>query len=133
MIPPGVQQHTFSLQLPSDSLPSTFSESAYGFVRYSAEARLKRSMFRYDKAEQEFFISGILDLNFMPPVLQPFGVNGQMDFGWLCCPDGVATADLKLPKTGYIPGERIPFTVSVMNWSTVQITQIYAKFIRVSS
>ncbi|ODM90136.1 Arrestin domain-containing protein 3 [Orchesella cincta] len=127
IISPGIREYPFAFQLPM-ALPSTFTESAFGFVKYTAEAKLSRSMFRYDRFEKEFFINGILDLNFIPNVFLPIGQDKRVEFGWPCCSDAYMTLDLKLEKSGFVPGEQIRFSGMVLNFSLETIERVWATF-----
>ncbi|CAL8123568.1 unnamed protein product [Orchesella dallaii] len=128
IISPGVREYPFAFQLPT-CLPSAYSESAFGFVRYIAEAKLSRSMFRYDRTERDFFVNGILDLSFIPRVFEPIGQDKRVELGlWLCCSDEYMTLDLKLERSGFVPGEQVKFSAMILNLSLYPIDQVWATF-----
>lgn len=124
-------EYPFCYKLPV-GLPSTFTEFPYGSIRYSAEARLKRALFRYDKIEREFSVKGVVDISALPRTLIPFGVNQRVDLGWLCCLEGHISLDVEVQKTGFIPNESINFRVSAINSSTTLINHISAALTQVN-
>ncbi len=51
------------------------------------------------------------------------------DLGCLCCKAGSIQAQVKLPKTGFVPGESIPFTAEISNHSSREVKSSCVKLI----
>eukprot|EP00095_Tigriopus_kingsejongensis_P010743 maker-scaffold277_size226016-snap-gene-0.23 protein:Tk10743 transcript:maker-scaffold277_size226016-snap-gene-0.23-mRNA-1 annotation:"arrestin domain-containing protein 3" len=121
---PGDHFFPFTFNLPQ-GLPSSF-EGSVGQIRYSVKATMDR------KNTKAFFtINGILDLNHQPGINNPVQVMDHKNLCCFCCRSGPISAVVRMPKTGFVPGEVLVLDAEVenkssrtMNRSQVRLMQI---------
>lgn len=149
----GSYTYPFNFFLPS-SLPSSYTHK-YGKVKYTLEATISRVGFHlHPICKTTFSLIGILDLNLelearrsleisdenvednLPitriwcSFLTPYFMVVQV-LCCLCCTSGPVGFDLKLFKTGYVPGERIGFHVHMYNHSNRPVNWTFISLIQV--
>ncbi|CAL8089675.1 unnamed protein product [Orchesella dallaii] len=127
-IPAGHHEYPFSFELPL-SLPSSF-ESPFGHVRYDIEAVVKRS-WKFDYSTKLMFtVNALVDLNLRAPLAEPREVTKEKSICCLCCKEGPISMRIEMPRTGYVPGDVIKFSVASENSSSRPIAAIVVYFIR---
>ncbi|XP_063830293.1 arrestin domain-containing protein 3-like [Ostrinia nubilalis] len=118
---PGKYEYPFTFQIP-DSCPSAF-EGSHGHVRYELKVVADRAY----KTDQEIFhplrVIAPLDLNYQN-CKEPRTMEFDQTFCCWCMSSGAAHTLVKLPVTGYCPGQVIPLEVSCSNASSVELDQI---------
>lgn len=126
-IPAGHHRYPFKFQLPHN-IPSSF-EHHYGYVRYTVKGVIDRP-WRFDhECKAAFTIISILDLN--AHQTRCLGLDDEVvkNFSSLCCIDqGALNLRLRLPSSGYVPGQMINTTVDYVNASDgIRVTKTRAK------
>lgn len=128
-IPAGNHEYPFSFQLPLN-LPSSF-EGEFGRVRYDIEAVVKRS-WKFDYNTKVIFtVNALVDLNLQPVYMEKRDVSKEKSICCLCCKEGPISMKVEMPRTGYVPGEYVKFSVHSSNSSSRPVSAIVAYFIRV--
>lgn len=123
----GSYTYDFSGQLPL-KLPEAL-EGKHGHIRYNVEAILDVP-WRFDKKFKiPFTIERSDDLNEFPELKDPSKVEEIKRFRCLFCRSGPLIVTVTLPCSGFVPGQRIPVTVSYNNNSDIEVkkTRIYLK------
>ncbi|CAL8113181.1 unnamed protein product [Orchesella dallaii] len=118
VIPSGRNTYQFELSLPS-GIPSTF-EGEYGHVAYNIEGFIKRSGNPDVETTCPLIVSGILDLNnsHEAQVDRP-EVASEKHLCCLCCKSGPIGFHFRiLGKSGWIAGDKIPFSAETYNMSS---------------
>lgn len=65
------------------------------------------------KETQSFYVVPHLDLNEFPYLREPARVDASKTFGCCCWESDPLKIVNVLPQKGFIPGERVPFTLEV--------------------
>ncbi|XP_022219870.2 arrestin domain-containing protein 17 [Drosophila obscura] len=119
----GVHNYDFSCQLPYQC-PSSF-EGRYGCIRYIVKVLLIRP-WKYDQAYTTgFTVLKMMDLNFETPQLRLAAHSeGYRTFCCGPCKTDPLKLELNLPQAGYVPGQKIPVTVVVVNNTSVAVSQL---------
>ncbi|KAH8335505.1 hypothetical protein KR074_003956 [Drosophila pseudoananassae] len=119
----GVHNYNFACQLPYQC-PSSF-EGRHGCIRYIAKVLLVRP-WKLDQAyTQGFTVLKMLDLNFDTPQLRLAAHSeGYRTFCCGPCKTDPLKLELHLPQAGYVPGQRIPVTVVVVNNTSVAVSEL---------
>ncbi|XP_075979620.1 arrestin domain-containing protein 17-like [Anticarsia gemmatalis] len=120
----GQHEFRFESQIPSHC-PSSF-EGTYGHVRYRVKAVMITSgMFSSNKEKLAAIrVHAPLDLNQNPICRQPVEFELVNTYCCWCISAGSSEIRVKLPVTGYCPGQVIPMEVSVLNHSSVEISEL---------
>jgi len=144
-LPKGVSNFPFEFSLPPN-IPMSL-ELAHGHIRYLISARVKRAWYKMDtKATRSFKVKGHLDLN------SELGLNNSISridvarislsscyCSWLLglfspvpieTGEGEITYNLRLPRTGFIPGEPIPFSLDLTNTTTTNVPSSHISLIQ---
>ncbi|SPP84084.1 arrestin domain-containing protein 17 [Drosophila guanche] len=123
IIQAGVHNYNFSCQLPYQC-PSSF-EGRYGCIRYIVKVLLIRP-WKYDQAYTTgFTVLKMMDLNFETPQLRLAAHSeGYRTFCCGPCKTDPLKLELNLPQAGYVPGQKIPVTVVVVNNSSVAVSEL---------
>ena len=58
------------------------------------------------------------------PFKMPGAMTNSKSFGMLCCTSGPVTATLKIPKQGYVCGEKMPIYVEVDNKADKKMSNV---------
>ncbi|XP_065095559.1 arrestin domain-containing protein 2-like [Ochlerotatus camptorhynchus] len=128
-IPAGTHEYTFSCQIPPQA--ATSFEGELGKVRYTIRAVLVRP-WKFDQTcTIAFTVLQPLDLNQEVTKLgQPKKIDRSRRFCCWPCISGPMSFSIELPVSGYVPGQKIPITVSLNNASNVPIRGIRSKLVR---
>ncbi|KAJ1521956.1 hypothetical protein ONE63_002287 [Megalurothrips usitatus] len=122
-IPAGEHSYPFSCQIPL-SAPSSF-EGEHGHIRYTAKAVLDRSAWKFNsECKAAFTVVAPLDLNTLPQVKEPIEFENSKSFCCFWCKSGPLTLTVRLPVSGYVPGQTIPFQIEIENGSNIRIHPI---------
>jgi hypothetical protein len=97
--------------------------------------RVSRSWFKFDHTSvHPFTVNGLLDLNFEPGVAQRVVLRKDKSPGWFCCSKGPVVFNLTLPRTGFVPGEAIPFVAEITNFNNdTRVHRATFKLVQVAS
>ncbi|XP_049296864.1 arrestin domain-containing protein 17-like [Anopheles funestus] len=126
---PGRQIYKFALQLPN-KLPTSF-EGDYGYIRYTAKVVFERP-WKFDQNYKiAFTVVNQLNLNTVMPPLNVAVVQEHIKH-FYCgpCRSEPLAINVKLPMTGYVPGQFILVTVDISNGSNKCITEVKLKLRR---
>ncbi|XP_066158810.1 arrestin domain-containing protein 4 isoform X2 [Euwallacea fornicatus] len=120
VLSPGIHSFPFKLGLPL-GLPSTFL-GKHGWVQYYCKTALREPNGLTHKNQQVFIVMNPIDLNLEPAVLgETFRCEVEHKFGVSCVGSGSVVVKVALDRGGYVPGESIGVSASVMNRSRVTI------------
>ncbi|CAG7817566.1 unnamed protein product [Allacma fusca] len=118
-LPGGNHNYTFYFQLP-EQIPSSF-ESRYGTVKYYLAAVMSRSLKSNFTVKTLFTVNGIFDLNEEWGARHAGELSEQKQVCCLCCRSGPISLSLRIPRTGFVPGETVPFSAEIVNSSRRKI------------
>ncbi|XP_076175389.1 arrestin domain-containing protein 3 isoform X2 [Ptiloglossa arizonensis] len=125
-IPVGYQRYTFQFQLPNN-IPSSF-EHRYGHVRYTVKAVLDRPWKFDQECKTAFTVVSILDLNTERHKCLGIDDEAYKNFYTCCCETGSVNVGVRIPSSGYVPGQMI---VTALNYalssSSITITGISSR------
>jgi len=137
----GNHEFIFSFTLPP-SLPSSLRHK-YGQVKYYLEATITKNSLIMQSirsigsitSKLPFTVNGILDLNLEAEAKTEGGISNEKVVCCFCCASGPLGFNFKVPKKGYVPGERVPFHFSMFNHSnrTVVLTSVSVIQVRYSA
>lgn len=117
ILPAGRHEIPFSYTLPK-TLPTSF-EGEFGHVRYTCKAICERPWDFDIVSLKAFTVIGIEDINSDPKLNEPSCTSESDHAVQFCCrSSGSVTGELKVPKTGYTPGEKINTAYKVKNCSS---------------
>lgn len=118
-IPAGIHRYKFSCALPSD-LPTSF-EGKYGKIRYIVCATLDRPWKFNQTCKVAFTVLKPLDLNRDPVLGQPKRLEVVERFCCWPCRSRPLQITVEIPASGYVPGQKIPVTVTLNNASSITL------------
>ncbi|KAJ1521957.1 hypothetical protein ONE63_002288 [Megalurothrips usitatus] len=121
-LPAGQYNYPFQYQVPITA-PSSF-EGVHGHIRYTAKAVMDRPWKIDNECKVAFTVVCPLDLNTLPQVKQPIQYENSKHFCCLWCKSGPLTVTIRLPVSGYVPGQTIPFQIEIENASNVIVQPI---------
>lgn len=104
-------------------MPSSF-QGVYGAVKYTIKAKIDADGDFNKSLKEEFYIVSPLDLNLYPESRELKKHEEVKHFCCFCCRSGPITVTTTVPRTGYIPGEKITFLVEVDNTSRIDVLSI---------
>ncbi|KMZ02057.1 arrestin domain-containing protein 17 [Drosophila simulans] len=119
----GVHNYNFTCQLPYQC-PSSF-EGRHGCIRYIVKVLLIRP-WKFDQAYTKgFTVLKMLDLNFDTPQLKSAAHSeGYRTFCCGPCKTDPLKLEVNLPQAGYVPGQKIPVTIVVVNNTAVAVSEL---------
>ncbi|XP_013417424.1 arrestin domain-containing protein 3-like isoform X1 [Lingula anatina] len=121
-LPPGTKTYPFRFDLPP-YLPTSF-EGEFGNIRYIARATIDRPWWFDYHTKRGVNILSVKDLNTKPHLMTPMGVADSKTLCCLCCASGPIEAKMSLSRTGFVPGESIPFRIEITNKSNSDLTAV---------
>ncbi|KAK3096667.1 hypothetical protein FSP39_002241 [Pinctada imbricata] len=132
----GDHYYPFEFVLPP-TLPSSF-EVNHGSVRYFVKIKIDRPSWHKDyKLTTPFTVLSHLDLNFEENAMQPNQMNESKMICCLCCATGPVTAQFRIERRGYVPGEGVRIFAEIRNDSDRPIlkskVKLYQKTTLISS
>ncbi|XP_032579442.1 arrestin domain-containing protein 17 [Drosophila sechellia] len=119
----GVHNYNFTCQLPYQC-PSSF-EGRHGCIRYIVKVLLIRP-WKFDQAYTKgFTVLKMLDLNFDTPQLKSAAHSeGYRTFCCGPCKTDPLKLEVNLPQAGYVPGQKIPVTIVVVNNTALAVSEL---------
>lgn len=119
VINPGEYVYNFHYALPP-TLPSSF-EGTFGHIRYTVKAMMQRP-WKFDHgAKAAFTVIAPLDLNMYPHVKEPTELEQSKSLCCLWCRSGPIVVRVRLPATGFVPGQAIVAQMQVDNASSTEV------------
>lgn len=128
-IPAGLSRYPFRIQLPRD-IPCSFEYHKLidGHVRYTLKAIIVRSWRFNHECKVAFTIITNYDLNIRRE--QCFGIDDEIHqaFSCLCCiSNGSINMRVKLPTTGFVPGQWIEVFLDLTDTTSTELEKICVK------
>ncbi|XP_005176205.1 arrestin domain-containing protein 17 [Musca domestica] len=119
----GVHTYTFACQLPYNC-PSSF-EGIHGHIRYTVKVALVRP-WKFDNVyNRAFTVLRVTDLNFESPQIRiPSTSEAYKTFCCGPCTTEPLKMELKVPQTGYVPGQNIPVQGIVINNTNMAVSEV---------
>lgn len=130
-LPIGTHEYTFSTPLPAQ-IPSSISDE-YGHVSYEVELKLDRPMRIDDVYSNTFTVIHPLNLNSDPSYLRQSLTTEQKTFCCCCCESGPLNSELSTEFSGYAPGQKLHFILTLDNESDRDIEECSVELIRKTS
>ncbi|CAD6185987.1 unnamed protein product [Caenorhabditis auriculariae] len=131
VLPAGIHHVPFSYTLPK-SLPTSF-EGEFGHIRYTCKAICERPWDFDIVTRKAFTVIGIEDINSDAKLNEPTSASESNHTVKFCCrSSGSVTGELKLPKAGYTPGEKIDLCYRVTNNSS-KSRNVTVRFVQVTT
>lgn len=118
----GVTSYSFACALP-ESVPSSF-DGKYGNIRYICKAIIDRPSKPDKEYQLPFIVIKNENLNLIPELSQPYSCEIVRHFYFCCIRSKPIFISVKIPISGYIPGQKIDVTVVVNNQSNTNIEGI---------
>lgn len=116
----GIHTYNFVCQLPA---PIPYSvEGPHGYVRYRVDLNLDIPWAFDLTAERAFTVVRYEDLSFFPELHLPTEFEEFKTFCCWCCKSDPLLLKVRLPKTGFGLGEKIPIFVEMINKSSTEVT-----------
>ncbi|CAI5444142.1 unnamed protein product [Caenorhabditis angaria] len=116
-LPAGIHEVPFSYTLPK-SLPSSF-EGEFGHIRYTCKAICERPWDFDIVTRKAFTVIGIEDINSDAKLNEPTTFCESNQSVTFCCrSSGSVSGEIRVPKIGYTPGEKIDVSYKVTNNSS---------------
>lgn len=121
---PGSHEFRFDCPIPINC-PSSF-EGSYGHIRYRLKVvMVTKGMFSFNKDKMvPIKIHAPLDLNQNPYCREPMEFDLSSSYCCWCVSAGHSEVMVRMPVSGYCPGQIIPMEVSCKNESSVEIDEI---------
>lgn len=119
VIAAGAHTYAFEYQLPP-TLPYSI-EGKYGHVKYSVKANLDIPWAFDLQDERNFIISRDDDVNLLIDCNLPVEIEEVKTFCCWCCKSDPVTLTVRLPKSGFVAGDRIPVNIQIHNRSSKNV------------
>ncbi|KAK4872772.1 hypothetical protein RN001_014801 [Aquatica leii] len=146
---PGLYAYPFSYTLPP-TVPSSMQEGDptykktivsyvvpfdlinvyYGCVQYLVTATIERSWNTNFDLEKPFRVHSSLDLTTISGLERNFELSIGKRPSAIFKDTGPITVTIHMPRTGFVPAEKLPFTVNIKNSSGVDIQYVQFKFVQ---
>ncbi|KAG4070354.1 hypothetical protein HA402_006496 [Bradysia odoriphaga] len=102
------------------SLPENH-ENDYGHIRYEAKVHMDVPWGFDEKERTSFYINPRFDLNEFPHLREPVHEAASKTFGCCCWESEPLQIFNVLPRRGFVPGDRVPYSIELKNDSDVAI------------
>lgn len=122
-MPSGIHKFNFECPLPAN-LPESFEATKYGRIRYHAEAGLDLPLghlAHYEEFKLPLIVARVDDLNESPELKFPTESEQIEHSCFFCCASEPIIMTVRLPYTGFVPGQNIDIKISYNNKSDVDI------------
>ncbi|XP_032792610.2 arrestin domain-containing protein 3 [Daphnia magna] len=127
----GHHQYPFSFVLPTQ-IPPSF-EGAYGHIRYNIKAVAQRTWLKREYVcNSNLTVNAIADLNAMPKAELPVKKIKSKTLGLLCCKSGPISAQARIDRAGYVPGETIILQAHTDNESGISMRGSKAQLVQIT-
>ncbi|KAI5643929.1 arrestin domain-containing protein 17-like [Phthorimaea operculella] len=121
-IQPGHHEYPFEFIIPHECPPSF--EGRYGHIRYTVKVVIDRA-FKFDQEKKvEIRVVNQKDLNRDPYCKELMHFAFEESYCCWCASQGNCETEVKLPQSGYCPGQTINFDVKCANNSRVRMDGI---------
>lgn len=117
--PAGRHEYPFQFSLAS-SFPSSF-EGVHGNIRYFCKAFIIRPWKSNHESKHAFTVINPLDLNSEPELQTAVQGNRRTEVSCCCCVSGHVTANVRVDKRGYVPGEVVAVQAEIVNNSNTVV------------
>jgi hypothetical protein len=124
----GRRQYNFEIQLPPD-IPSSL-EGGYGHIRYGVIVKIDLPWAKDYEFEEIFTVVPTIDENSDPSLLLPAEEEVTKHFCCFFCESDPLLFVIKVPKTGYVPGEELQMHAIVNNPTSTEITHLEVGLIK---
>lgn len=124
---PGNNVYRTSYQLPLCLPESHLAE--IGYIRYEVKADIDVPWSFAKKQKAQFFVYPHLDLNEFQYLRHPVRDPAYETYGFCCWKQKPLYVFNVLPRGGFVPGERVRFTLELSNQSEVSIYRATVKLI----
>lgn len=119
-VPLGLHRYNFACPLPA---PIPYSvEGKHGYVRYKVDANLDIPWAFDLQSERAFNVVRYDDLNLFPELRLPCEFEEIKTFCCLFCKSDPLIIKVRLPRTGFALGEKIPVGVELINKSSTEVS-----------
>lgn len=128
-MPAGFHKYPFNFSLPYN-IPCSL-EHLNGHIRYTTKAIIDRPWRFNHECKIAFTVVASYDLNAHSQ--QCLGVDDEKSekfYNLCCCNIGTINARIKIPTTGFVPGQSIDTTINLNNISTINVRKICVKLER---
>ncbi|CAL4074128.1 unnamed protein product, partial [Meganyctiphanes norvegica] len=116
MLPAGKHSFPFGFKLPPNLPPSFNSEK--GFITYQAIAILDRPAAANIVTKAGFTLHTLMDLNMDTNTSSSASASQSKNLCCFCCATGPITLCVRIPRRGYVPGEKIIVSAEADNVSS---------------
>lgn len=117
----GHFRQTFEIVLPPN-LPTSF-EHKIGKIRYSIRACIDIPWSLNKYSERGFTVISHFDLNLNPHLRSPNSNSGEKILGFGPWKSDPIVGKIQIPKVGFVPGENLPFEVTIENNSNKRVKE----------
>lgn len=100
------------------------SAGAHGGVHYTIKAKIDADGDFNKSLKEEFYVVSQLDLNLYPDTKEQKKIDEVKYFCCWCCRSGPLMLTTTIPRSGYLPGEKINFLVEVDNTSRIDVLSV---------
>lgn len=100
------------------------SAGTHGGIHYTIKAKLDADGDFNKSLKEEFYIHSALDLNLYPETREQKKEEQAKYFCCWCCRTGPLTLATTIPRSGYLPGEKINFLVECDNTSRIDVLSV---------
>ncbi|XP_035705508.1 arrestin domain-containing protein 4 isoform X1 [Folsomia candida] len=128
VLQPGTYTYPFVLTMPGETLPAPF-RSQYGNLHYKIVAYMASAFCYVQVAEKALRFKGYNNLNQLPNYLEP--IKNESGFQTsMFSKKKVITAIMTLNKRGFLPGDDLPFVLSIINPKWFVVRKISVNLVR---
>jgi hypothetical protein len=97
-----------------EGTPSSVNE-AYGSIKYNVRLKYDRPWAFDDEYVEDFTVICPINLNLNPMLRNPAENTISKEFGCCCCASDPVRFTVRIPKTGFAPGEVVDLRAHVNN------------------
>ncbi|CAG9130039.1 unnamed protein product [Plutella xylostella] len=109
--------------------PSSY-EGTHGHIRYEVKVVVDRAFKIDQEKEIRFQVDAPLDLNTMPQLREPINFEMVDSYCCFCMNSGSSNTVVKVPVSGFAPGDAVPIEVECTNKGDVEIDSIKLKLVK---
>lgn len=129
-LPAGKHKYNFSIALPSQ-LPSSI-ETKKGFIRYSLEVSIDVPLGYKKELKLPFTVIKQEDMNVLPSALKiPLQIEAYKRFCSMKCTSKPLKFIVKIPYSGFVPGEAVNVHVDVINESKNDVRKFKISLLKI--
>lgn len=129
-LPAGNHKYKFSVALPSQ-LPSSI-ETKKGFIRYSLEVSIDVPLGYKKELKVPFTVIKQEDMNALSSALKmPLQIEAYKRFCSMKCTSKPLKFIVKIPYSGFVPGEAVNVLVDVINESNNDVRKLKISLLKI--